>query len=332
MAENVRFNNQSSIILDRIGKEVVEGAERKFILVMHQSRYYKFNVPQEKKDNRVAVEKQVQDLRESFLDLLTRRKYRILTCVYAVFRATDNVMLVLIILTAIVGSEVHFEDLHQAHVLGVFSVDIFNSYLEMETKFWLLHRIQPYIGLALYVTYASFLWDLLVEHPLIATLLIVRCIAFLLELVVDYALDLEIHYDYCNNGWTTNRAWLSGSQLRPVLHQQMISDTYEWSQCSWIMTKCRYTKDDSNEYYKIAETDTAKAKLLTTPVGDEASKIPQIPANYPWIHVLFVWGFGFLCLLPFILYFGAVGMLIIALFFIFDYFIGGALDPYIFPL
>jgi hypothetical protein len=309
MNENTRYNNQSTVILDHIS------SDRTLILMMHQSRFYAFIALPD-------IETQVSQLRESLLDLLTHRKYRILACVYAIFHATDNIMLVLIVLTSIMGKEFELEDMHQAHVLGIFSVDIFNTYLEMQTKFWLLHRIQPYIGFALYITYASVLFNVLKTHPILCWLLVTRGVAFLLELVVDYAIDLEIHYDLCNNGYSCKRGWLTRRRLQPLLHRDMIVDSYQWSQCAWIMVEWIWTQTDTQERYR--REDSQSLLNENNPAGNFY--------DFPFTHVGVVWGFGVLCLFPFFASFSLVGIFTIFMFWLVGCCFGLHLDSYVLPL
>lgn len=205
MPDSLRFNNQNTILMNGISED------GRHAMMMHDSRIFYFKpqtlsfdeenqlIAQDRfhdieEARNLALEEQVNRIRAMMLDILTTPKYRMLTTVYSVFRLGDNVVFISLMLCALFGFTLNNQILQSTEVFAVVAIELFYDVMEYTTKMWFLNRVAPYIGLILYSLY-SLAFYLVHVNELVWGLLGIRFVFFFMENLVDYCIDVEIHYD-----------------------------------------------------------------------------------------------------------------------------------------
>jgi len=131
-------------------------------------------------------------------NVLTTPKYRLIQLIYMLFRLTDNLSFLTLVVSSITGFVITEFDQKYFRVFTVVGVEIFYDVMNFTTNIWSLHRLNLWIGILLYVAY----YIVFTELELPRTLWIIywiRLASFVAESLTDYALDLELHNDLTNS-------------------------------------------------------------------------------------------------------------------------------------
>jgi len=185
-------DNRVFIFIDRDVEDGEEGTEGKYLFESQPSTRGK------------TGDKNTEDnIEQLLLDLLTTSKYRVMQLLYLIFRITDNVMFLSLIISGVYryilghGIDQTQQEQEKAVVLvfSVVGVEVFYDVMSWTTKIWIVNRLGFYIGIMLYCCYAIAFAFVPNVDAVVWMLLGIRFGAYLLESFVDYAMDLEMHND-----------------------------------------------------------------------------------------------------------------------------------------
>lgn len=158
-------------------------------LFMHDNRiYYFLNLPKFK------ITK--EEIQNCLLELVTTTKYRVLQLLYVIFRLTDNVLLLCLLIASITKQILTDVDKSNIAIFVVIGIELFYNVINFTTKIWILNRMSLLIVLLLYILY-FLVFYLQNFSSTLFYMLSIRFLSFLLETYVDFALDYEIHNDLC---------------------------------------------------------------------------------------------------------------------------------------
>lgn len=198
-----RFNNQDTVLL-RLAHALNDHESLSFG-IFHESRIFFFSVSRE-----ASLEEAIEDVESNLLTLLTLPKYRIFTSIYMIYRLIDNACLYLLLFIATKaylfeshGNIIDFDNTTEVRNLVVISLAIGNEFvftaLENTSRLWIMQRMLPYIGLAIYGAYVL-VFDYLAVPKTVWLILGFRFFGFVCEHLVDFFIDIEIHHDFEANG------------------------------------------------------------------------------------------------------------------------------------
>lgn len=260
-----RFNNQNSVLMRLYNVRVREdpGGEARrccwdtkiqnsvcgineefdgrFFGIMHESRIFYF----ENGQDREQTEEKIEKVEKAILHMLTCAKYRMMGAAYMLFRLGDQSMFFLLLLIYVMGiidSDLPSEEMKEMWELGMaFSTETIYTLLELSVRLWFMNRILPYFGVGLYGFYAWAIHTVIVrrglEHPhLIWGFLGFRAACFICELVLDYAIDVQIHFDLTARPEPTIRKFLHIPES-PLTELQGIK--CQGSRCAWTLSNAQ---------------------------------------------------------------------------------------------
>ena len=126
-------------------------------------------------------------------------KYRSLRAFYLSFHLLDNAILVSIILSLFTGAKTPLQFYRvlwrHCELFAVIALEVIYDVFEYYVHVWILNRVSLYFVLILYGLYCTVLSLTKMWNATIFILLSFRFLSFLLETLVDFFIDLELHYD-----------------------------------------------------------------------------------------------------------------------------------------
>ena len=206
-----RFNNQNSIFM-----ATVTGDGSNYVIMMiHDTRIYYFQSnDMDLLDNGEKLDQVIDEITDTLLHLLTTTKYRILNAFYVLFGMIDQLSLWSLVSMTFYNSHngsTLFQDVIETYwmVWLVLLIELLYTLMEYTVKIWILNRISVYIGIVLFILYASAfayhdIWD--ASGGWVEALFCLRAFAFIMEISVDFSLDLEVAVDLQNE-------WMTGKDL-----------------------------------------------------------------------------------------------------------------------
>ncbi|ETO14000.1 hypothetical protein RFI_23368, partial [Reticulomyxa filosa] len=168
-------------------------------------------------------------------NLLTTPKYRLIQLVYILFKLTDNISFLALVIASISSYSITKQDKNYIFVFAVVGVEVFYDVMNFTTKVWFLHRVSILIGAILYVVYAILFHRLGIPW-ILWTVYFVRLISYILECLTDFALDYEIHNDLKDK--KSKRTFFCGRfSVDPGLKDlETTRNEYQGSICAWWIT------------------------------------------------------------------------------------------------
>jgi hypothetical protein len=278
----VTFNNQNSILLSMYFK--MSGV----FCLLHDNRIFAF----QKNSSSSQPPSTLGDVQNLILNLLTTAKYRAMGFLYTGFHLANNSTFALIIVLSVRNNFFTVPTKGDIALLVVIGAELLYDVLSFTHQYWILQRLQIYVGLVLYVIYFTLLHligktpkvqaKLHVTEPDINTAFWVLCIrfaAFILEILVDIAIDAALHNDLLrlcreeDSLTVENGERLNGAHACDVEKQAVFSHT------------C--TDDD--------EVDEGKQMISTWSHLKEYMQLGsrnsvEIPPGIKYIGSIFAWG------------------------------------------
>jgi len=139
------------------------------------------------------------------LNLLTTPKFRALSAMYIIFRLLDNLSFLIIIVLSIENRQWTLPTPRDFALFSAIGLEIFYDVMLQVNKYWILERLSLYIGIIMYVIYATIIAckyareDYSAEQlQLLISVVAIRFVAFILEECVDVAIDGELHNELLN--------------------------------------------------------------------------------------------------------------------------------------
>ena len=132
--------------------------------------------------------------------IFTTRKYRLLWSLYLLSKFLDVSMFWLLIVTLFFdgnGDIINVYDLFVKYwiIYLVVGFELSLSILEYNIKIWILSRLSIYIHTFIYILYILSFSVYNIWNRLTILLFGLRLIAFIIEEIIDFCIDLELHYD-----------------------------------------------------------------------------------------------------------------------------------------
>jgi len=212
----IKHNNQTTVFMCYPYKD------NEHIILMHETRLFYFKMSATTKKG---------DIQECMLDLLTTRKYRLLQILYIIFRLTDNIMFIALIISTVLHTDISELETSIILIFIVIGIELFYDLLNYTTKIWILCRLNIYLAVLFYISYAT-VFALVAVPKIVWILYGIRLGAFIAEEMMDFALDLEMHNDLLK---ITPKPFCSFLEFNLDTEElKAIRNCYIGSMCIWM--------------------------------------------------------------------------------------------------
>ena len=166
------------------------------LMLMHETRIFYFKACDFINDYNLES----NNLISIIINVFTTRKYRLLWSLYLLTKYLNKSILFALILSLFFGEMTDndniFDLLNQYWpIYTVVGIEISLNILNDMVKIWIINRLSIYIEIILYIMYSYSYIYCNVWNNVTIILISIRFSVFIVEELIDYSIDLELHYD-----------------------------------------------------------------------------------------------------------------------------------------